>query len=164
MKKTVRIGTIETFTHAGRKVQSHIHCTIEIATKSSGSGQGKNVLTISGVIGALASGSGNCRGGCGQILDEIKADQVTFADGWDGITCKNFLDIWKRWHLNDLRAGCQHQREEKWEDNNLLMKPCPVCGYKYGSQWLYEELPQEVIDFLTELPMADIDLPTAWQN
>jgi len=25
-------------------------------------------------------------------------------------------------------------------------KPCPECGYKYGTQWLHDELPQAVID------------------
>ncbi|KKK83807.1 hypothetical protein LCGC14_2789720, partial [marine sediment metagenome] len=33
----------------------------------------------------------------------------------------------------------------------LLSYPCPVCGYKYGSAWLYEPLPQDVIDFLLPL-------------
>jgi hypothetical protein len=37
----------------------------------------------------------------------------------------------------------------------LLTKPCPVCGYKYGSAWHKRELPQSVIDFLESLPMAD---------
>jgi len=36
--------------------------------------------------------------------------------------------------------------------NGLLAKPCPVCGYKYGTAWLEEKLPQEVIDFLASLP------------
>ena len=32
-----------------------------------------------------------------------------------------------------------------------LMKPCPQCGYEYGSAWLFEPLPQEVIDFVEAL-------------
>lgn len=142
------------------------------------------------------------------------------------------LAIWKRWHLNDLKAGCGHQRANwdvsqqlevvhygltseaqrlrtktrealataalKGETLNLdptakalaeldawykhiptppnadsplsgcyevkkretkaagwayptehplgvLTKPCEVCGYKYGSAWLKEELPADVI-------------------
>jgi hypothetical protein len=89
------------------------------------------------------------------------------------------VQLWKRWHLNDMRAGCEHQRAEKWEEipvdpsrsNNeylvirgytgwnrmiwkpveqggLLNKPCPTCGYKYGSRWLFEALPQDVLDTL----------------
>jgi hypothetical protein len=33
-----------------------------------------------------------------------------------------------------------------------LSKPCPVCGYKYGTTWLKKELPAEVVDFLAALP------------
>jgi hypothetical protein len=29
--------------------------------------------------------------------------------------------------------------------NGLLTKPCDVCGYKYGSRWLFEELPADVL-------------------
>lgn len=34
----------------------------------------------------------------------------------------------------------------------LLCRPCPVCGYKYGTSWQKEEVPQEVIDWLFSLP------------
>lgn len=33
----------------------------------------------------------------------------------------------------------------------LLTKPCPVCGYKYGSAWLSEPLPKEVEEEVVEL-------------
>lgn len=146
---------------------------------------------------------------------------------------QRMCEVWKRWHLNDMKAGCEHQRawdtnkplkllkyawtmayyemmqkaekgtlstedyakfqevakrvnavlydppichnpqypfpevqnlinegwleekgsEEKtagWvnQDNHpegLLEKPCPVCSYKYGTAWLKEELPQDII-------------------
>ncbi len=34
----------------------------------------------------------------------------------------------------------------------ILGKPCPVCGYKYGTAWQTEEVPQNVIDWLFALP------------
>lgn len=34
----------------------------------------------------------------------------------------------------------------------LLCRPCPVCGYKYGTSWQKEGVPQEVIDWLFSLP------------
>ena len=37
-------------------------------------------------------------------------------------------------------------------DKGILCKPCPVCGYKYGTSWLKEEVPQEIIDWLFDLP------------
>lgn len=74
------------------------------------------------------------------------------------------MEVWKRWHLNDLRAGCEHQRAENWGEDRVselgklscwvypqehpkgvLMKHCPVCGYQYGSAWLYEAIPAEII-------------------
>lgn len=36
----------------------------------------------------------------------------------------------------------------------LLGRECPVCGYKYGHSCLTEEIPQNVIDFLTNLPKS----------
>ena len=84
------------------------------------------------------------------------------------------LDIWDRWHLNDLKAGCEHQRAAKWEEiklddskpwsqensamwthkkdnpKGLLNEPCPVCGYKYGSAWLFEVIPNDVVQFIKE--------------
>ena len=42
----------------------------------------------------------------------------------------------------------------------LLMKPCEVCGYKYGSAWLREEVPDEVLRFLRGLPGTDME--PAW--
>ena len=154
-------------------------------------------------------------------------------------------NIWERWHLNDMRAGCEHQVGEAWDasrqvtlykckmgsallkeqnrlkknvEENLLLgnmvqlsglqlqlykqpyfvksynnfppagyekyaeetkpvsslypmdsdtkwgdkhplgilcKPCPVCGYKWGSSWLYEPLPEDVIEWLKNLPYTD---------
>jgi hypothetical protein len=50
-----------------------------------------------------------------------------------------------------LPADCHANRDErgvlavwvKWDEHvdGLLMRPCYVCGYEYGSQWLYEPLP-----------------------
>jgi hypothetical protein len=160
---------------------------------------------------------------CRQCLDEIaklfpKSSKV-----------QQMHQVWKRWHLNDLRAGCEHQRAEGWGQEQLvvktytttteayqlrekgigeavaaalegrvavltpeqrymmgpdwfrdvfdleshplpqlfklkkeetkqsnwvhqhehprgvLSKPCPVCGYRYGSAWLKEEIPEAVL-------------------
>lgn len=53
-----------------------------------------------------------------------------------------------RWHLNDMRADCEHQEaavaggRAKYECGDA----CEVCGYRYGSAWLKRELPAEVIE------------------
>jgi len=56
------------------------------------------------------------------------------------------------------------QRSDSWNmlawvnreehPDGLLSYPCPVCGYKYGSSWLREEVPSDVLDFLRNLPPA----------
>ena len=38
--------------------------------------------------------------------------------------------------------------------NGILSRPCPVCGYKYGHEWKFEEVPKEVIEWLFNLPSS----------
>lgn len=203
-------------------------------------------LSICGVIGPFASG--NCAGSAGQCTDEIRKGEPV--EGWTREMLDMFCDIWDKWHLNDMRPYCSHQKELGWDvearekvtlyhytlkadardkkraaekdavehlkngetftptaeqtmyaslpgwldvyreatENELkfyepkkklyngdggateektrgwvrfdedpigiLCKPCPVCGYKYGSAWIKEDVPQEVLDFLRNLPDA----------
>lgn len=75
--------------------------------------------------------------------------------------------LWRRWHCNDLHAGtpCQENLVKEYtkthrydytdvckflEENNLLYDN----GYKYGSAWLKEEIPQEDLEKIKEL-LAD---------
>lgn len=117
----------------------------------------------------------------GQMHDSLRADLVTREPGITDDWLTEILALWERWHLNDMRAGCEHQRAEKWNERpidptkplhtygkfvpgkltstwnmlawvtrqehpeGLLSYPCPTCGYKYGSVWLYEEIPPEVL-------------------
>lgn len=56
-------------------------------------------------------------------------------------------------------SGWAHEKRERrgWvqyekDDRGLLGRPCPVCGYKYGSGWRYMEIPaddlQQILDLL----------------
>lgn len=71
----------------------------------------KGTLTISGVIGPMSNG--NCRGSCGQCVDEIR--EGTPSQDWTPEMLKKFCDIWEEWHLNDLSPYCDHQRELGWD-------------------------------------------------
>lgn len=210
-------------------------------------------LSICGVVGPMSNG--NCKGSAGQCVDEIRKGKPT--DGWTPEMLKKLCDIWDRWHLNDMRPYCQHQKELGWDklageeitqyhyrltsdalkqkqaaekaaleslkkgetftpsdeqaffasleygldifrdpdeklapyyepkkalfsgdrgptetktrgwvrfdeesDLGILCKPCPVCGYKYGTSWLKEEVPQDVLDWLFSLP--ETNLHPAW--
>lgn len=81
---------------------------------------------------------------------------VTFAPGWDAGKVAQLADL-ERWHLNGMQAGCSHQTVE-WEESAYgrrpsleLTAPCPVTGYRYGSAWLLEPLPESFVPDLLEL-------------
>jgi hypothetical protein len=112
---------------------------------------------------------------CGQCVDTVAAYFP------DDRKARRMVEIWRRWHLNDMKADCEHQREESWDKrpidpakplntygkhfpgqshdtwnmlawvrrdehpDGLLSHPCPVCGYKYGTAWNREEIPDEVL-------------------
>ena len=115
-----------------------------------------DILSLHGVIGPMRGG--NCRGSAGQCQDEIRKG-VPKAP-WTKEMVDKLCDIWGRWHLNDMRAGCEHQRALGWEGESYIGKPCPVCGYKYGTAWLKEEVPSGVIKWLESLPESEIE--PAW--
>jgi len=132
----------------------------------------KGNLSITGVVGPRKNG--NARGSCGQIRGQ-EIDVANIKEGWSQELISEFYTIWKNWHLNDLQAGCEHQRAERWEDRllddskpktqsnmatwtykkdnpkGLLCEPCSICGYKYGSAWLRKEIPYHVLRFLKML-------------
>jgi hypothetical protein len=106
----------------------------------------------------------------GQINQEIKdyLENNKFKKLFvDKETLKKILDIWERWDLNDLHSGTRKQEEalEKWENEKNMkildfdkkveyLKSIGLYedrGYKYGSSWLYEPLPNEVIEFIKNL-------------
>lgn len=179
---------------------------------------------------------GETEDSAGQIIGELE-DLLKYGPNEQQKTIiVKLRDIWERWHLNDMRPGCEHQRawntSEKieivsyrltreaskqqnqikrqaetdlketgtatisdlnrellslpWQikkdpaevtslfyrdcyeeheretktagwvypsehPKGLLCKPCEVCGYKYGSAWLKEEVPADVLDYLKTL-------------
>ena len=202
-------------------------------------------LSISGVEGPL--GNGDCRGSCGQCIDAAAVAEDC-PGSLTGDQRKLLVDVWRRWHLNDMRAGCEHQRRDNWGRDEIevvtygltseahrlrraaqeeaeaaalegrvadlspagkfligpdwlrdrhsppdadsplsglfevrkretkatgwvrqsehplgvLSKPCPECGYKYGTAWLKEDVPGDVIEFLESLPETD-SMPQVWK-
>ena len=75
------------------------------------------------------------------------------------------VHTWKP--LDDMRY--EPQKKQRWNDGpteekalgwlspeehpeGILGKPCPVCGYKYGTAWQTEEVPEEVLQSLYNLP------------
>ena len=154
----------------GGYVKLHLRTKIrkdESTTIYGGKVSNYTTLSISGDIG---------RKEFGQCIDHI------LKLNHDNPIVKEIHAIWKRWHLNDLKAGCCHQIDARWNErridetktldsygkffegqssnswnmlawirpdehpNGLLTKPCEICGYRYGSSWLVEEIPAEVVN------------------
>jgi len=136
-------------------------------------------LSITGVVGPMRNG--DCRGGCGQIDSTIE-DAIASDEGfiihplWTKEMLVKFLEIWDRWHLNDMKAGTVKQEDYlrsltfpggdhyTWALQVLGdagLNPDPdTFDYQYGSRWLKEEVPESVIAFLEQLP--DSPITPAW--
>lgn len=146
MTKIINPGSI---TYMNRR--SQIFCKIEF-------NEGK--LSITGVIGPRKNG--NADGGCGQIDSEFQhrgtqkncltlPSEIKFNKEWNEELWLDFLDVWDKWHLNDMSA-CEHQRKLGWTFSTHRGQNCPECGYLIGSSWFREEVPASMIEFLKNLP------------
>lgn len=85
---------------------------------------------------------------CGQVGDYVRDVDPRLAE------------LWARWHLNDMRAGCEHQearfragepRPTFKNDYAGMDVPCPDCGYKYGHAWKVEEVPEQVLSEIHQI-------------
>ena len=91
----------------------------------------------------------------GQCCDTIAA--------WfpDDKKAARMVEVWKRWHLNDIRAGSPKQEifiaglKANPEFHYQYEKVCELlrvaglyndAGYVYGSAWVVEELPEPIIE------------------
>ena len=163
-EKVIRIGVFE---------GNNIYCTIKYTNGR---------LSISGVVGPLKNG--NCKGGCGQINSNLinHISEIIPAPNWDRMLILEFLNIWSEWHLNDLIPGSPLQETflkeyiEDWKiskgvfndyyswacfilkdaglypDKSYLYNGKP---YFYGQVWLQKEVPDDVLEFLKELPNSN---------
>lgn len=90
-----------------------IFCTIEFKDDR---------LSIQGVEGP--SRSGNCLGGCGQIVMHLRKDGgldgFKPADGWTLESFRRFLSIWDEWHLNDMRPYDAEMLAAGWREKASL--------------------------------------------
>lgn len=90
---------------------------------------------------------------CGQcfdnpgVLDTIKNGKLCEKD--KAIYLEIFR-LWKNYHLNEMNAGCEHQKE-----GTPVGEVCPICGYRYGSAWLYREIPEKDLETIKHLFTID---------
>lgn len=84
----------------------------------------------------------------GQLTYDLP-ELTTLTNGWTVSSVHKLYDTWREWHLNDMRAGCAHQTIG--EGNALdTTPPCPITGYRYGTQWLLKPIPQHVFMWVSE--------------
>lgn len=131
-------------------------------------------LSITGVEGPKRNG--DCRGCCGQIIMSEWNIQE-YAPGWGADKVQEFRRVWGRWHLNYARAGTRKQEQilkaheadypgfpvsrYEWACGVLREAGCyEDDGHRYGSAWLREDVPLEVLEWLEALPETDIQ--PAW--
>lgn len=141
---------LKTVFFAGEKFS----CTLEITIKENKSFKSLSIVGIYFTGKKLLKSEKNLLG-WGQIYDEVRE-----------IIPARLYEIWKRWHLNDMRAGTFVQEEilrqakasgielNDYDDTcNYLQRFDALVddGYKYGSKWLKEELPREVVDYVYAL-------------
>lgn len=106
----------------------------------------------------------------GQIADDLSDDSLIPADGFEYSDILKIQSIWERWHLNDMRAGTPKQeafiREWRLSNKYSYNEACKALneagllidnGYRYGTSWLKEEVPKEVIKYLFSLPAISGD-------
>lgn len=130
-------------------------------------------LSITGVEGPTASG--NAAGSSGQVVDSLGRIE-NYAPGWDFPLTMKLGGIWRRWHLNDLRAGTPaqeaairaHRKQidtaegrrafDDYRAHRSYLGSIGLLvddGYTYGSAWLVEEVPAGVLEWLAGLPDTD---------
>jgi hypothetical protein len=71
----------------------------------------------------------------GQMEDSLLSYIDELAPGVTRARIEYLLTIWRRWHLNDMRAGCEHQRAEKWDERRIdASKPRNSYGKHFEGQ------------------------------
>lgn len=160
--KTLNPGAVDVGYADGRKVAIFIKIIYDE----------KGELHITGVEGPRVTG--NCAGSAGQIdmhyTPEFIDEKVRLDKAWTRAQLDELLAIWDRWHLNHMNAGttvqCAYLRKHRVkvtypksqydQDLDTLkaagLNPDPETGYEYGTAWLNEEVPIEVLDWLRALP------------
>ncbi len=124
-------------------------------------------LRITGVHLPTSDGNFSSCGQCSDVLSRALQNGTLPEDRRE--EAKKLLSIWERWNLNHLRDGSPRQEEFI---RNLTAHPgygragqvLSAAGlnpdteylhngkpYKYGSEWLYEPLPQDVLDWVASL-------------
>lgn len=73
----------------------------------------------------------------------LLTDVYRYAEGFGPATVAELTDL-LRYHLNAMKPGCVHQQPNAGLDSPA----CPETGYRWGSAWLVQELPDNFLDIV----------------
>lgn len=130
-ERTLQFGEVD-YNKTGKQV-NRIELEIKLEIK-----KGKPCFTASGAIWNsfytdIIMG--------GQCIDDIYNDyrgQLSNRKTYEAI-----MALWERWHLNDMNAGCVHQRKEGWTDM-LIDSSKPKTQDNMRAWKSYEEITEEL--------------------
>lgn len=98
---------------------------------------------------------------CGQCLDTM----MKFSSLANNALFKKLHNLWSNWHLNDLHAGTvkqeaalkEHGYSSNYTDDCKYLESIGLLddnGYRYGSAWLYREIPEDTLKEIETLLSA----------
>lgn len=76
----------------------------------------------------------------------------------EDIPYKNAYELKEKDCLGYTNTEYKTRNWISYQDHKLgfIGRSCPVCGYKYGTSWKIEEVPQDVIEWLNNLPETKV--------
>lgn len=66
----------------------------------------------------------------------------------EGETPEEIGKYYKLKRTEEKRLGWLRETEHP---RGILCRPCPVCGYKYGTSWIYSPIPEKDMDRIREI-------------
>jgi hypothetical protein len=145
MKTRIELGKID-YNNSGRK---NCLATFEVELKETEKGL---VFSMCANVWNIRKTYIYCGGQCCDTIGECFPNNKKV---------QRLVEIWKKYHLNDLNAGTINQENalknisghdyteqcKYLESVNLLYDN----GYKYGTSWLFRQIPEDVIQEIKEL-------------
>jgi hypothetical protein len=95
-------------TAEGDRIYAHLSVTTDDTREASTVGHERvtGTVRLSAFAFAIAKGRREAHA-AGQMLEDL-TEVTEYAAGWTRADVRSLLTLWRRWHLNDMRAGCAH--------------------------------------------------------
>lgn len=147
MKTKIELPKID-YNNTGRKTNN---VTIDVELKQTPDGK---VFSMSAGVWNSKRTDYIC---CGQMCDELPELYP------NNKLVKRLVEIWAKYHLNDLNAGTERQEQALYnagKDKADYAEQCEYLKtirlyydgeYKYGSAWLFRPIPEQIIEEIEQI-------------